>query len=68
MVGNGGEALDFLALQPQLVPDIEGPRVGQDEVGLPPRLPLEELEDFDAVDGARRPAEADDQPLGNRTA
>jgi hypothetical protein len=68
MVGNGGEALDLLALQPQLVPDIEGPGVGQDEVRLPPRLPLEELEDFDAVDGARRPAEADDQPLGNRTA
>jgi hypothetical protein len=68
MVGDRGEALDFLALEPQLVPDVEGARVGQDEVGLPPRLPLEEPEDFDAVDGARRPGKADDQPLGDRTA
>jgi hypothetical protein len=68
VIGDGGQALDFLALEPQLVPDVERPGVGQDEVGFPPRLPLEDLQDLDAVDRTGRPGEADDQPLADRKA
>ena len=47
----------------RIVPQVERARIGQDDVAFPTRNGFQDFENLNAIDGAGRPGDADDQPL-----